>query len=285
MTWEEIASLEAPAADARIAYGAEAPQFGDLRLPWGAGPHPLAIVVHGGCWRAANDLEHVAPLAAALGRLGVATWTLEYRRIGDPGGGWTGTFDDVAAGVEFVRTLARRHPLDLARAILLGHSAGGHLALWLAGRGKLPAQSPLASRSPGSAAPPAGNPRAAAPLRLRGVVALAAIGDLGAYAEGRGYCPESVAPLLGGARAEVPERYAQASPSELLPLGLPFHLVHGALDRIVPVEQSVKLAERARARGDDASLRVIDAAGHFDLIAPFAPAWAAVEQAVLALLA
>ncbi len=270
VTWGETSRLPAPPVDSRVQYGDDPLQFGELRLPEGPGPHPLAVVIHGGCWRAENDLQHISPASGALANRGVATWTLEYRRIGDAGGGWTGTFDDVARGTDFVRTLAQRFPIDLDRVVLVGHSAGGHLALWLAARRNLPPESPLFGRDP---------------LPVRGVVSLAAITDLATFGEGSAYCNASVAPLLGGSPREVPERYVQASPIRLLPLGVPSRLVHGARDSLVPVEQSRGFAEQATGKGDDVRLSVIDGAGHFDLIAPFAPAWKEVEETILDLLA
>jgi acetyl esterase/lipase len=268
VTWEEIARLPVPPADHRVEYGSHPLQFGELRLPGGPGPHPVAVVIHGGCWRSEYDLQHISNASEALTRAGIATWTLEYRRIGDAGGGWTGTFEDVAAGTDYLRTLAQQFPLDLDRVALLGHSAGGHLALWLAARPNLPEQSALSSPDP---------------LPVRGVVSLAGIPDLRAYSGPNG-CNSAVVPLLGGTPDEVPERYSQASPIELLPLGVPQRLVHGARDAIVPVEQSRRYVARARERGDDAQLRLVEGAGHFDLIAPFAPAWTAVEEAVRSLL-
>lgn len=269
VTWEKISGLPAPPADKRISYGDDSLNFGDLRIPRGPGPHPLAVVVHGGCWRSENDLRHASHLSAALTRAGIATWTIEYRRIGDTGGGWTGTFADVARGTDYVRTLAGRFPLDLSRVVLVGHSAGGQLALWLAARRNLPQDSPLVSTDP---------------LRVRGVVSLAGITDLRTFSVGSAYCNASVAPLLGGTPEKVPERYAQASPIELLPIGVPQRLLHGVLDRFVPVEQSLSFARRAREKGDDAEALLIEGAGHFDLIAPFAPTWTQVEQAVVSLL-
>jgi acetyl esterase/lipase len=242
--------------------------FGDLRVPRGAGRFPVAVIVHGGCWRSQYDLVHLGSLAAALGDAGIATWSLEFRRIGDAGGGWPGTFDDVAQGADHLRTLARECPLDLERVVLVGHSAGGHLALWLAARKKLPAESPI---------------RSANPLAVRGVVALAGIADVRGYGSLPGFCNDSVELLLGGSPKKVPERYAQANPFELLPFGVPLRLVHGALDTIVRLEQSQRFVAEARAKGDDARAVVIDAAGHFDLIAPFSPAWPTVEKTVLAL--
>ncbi len=236
----------------RIRYGDDPLQFGDLRLPQGTGPHPVAIVVHGGCWMAEYNLDHLANFSAALARAGMAVWTIEYRRVGNPGGGWPGTFEDVARAAEHVRVLARRFPLDLERLIAAGHSAGGHLVLWLAAQRRIP---------------------------LRGVVSLAGITDL-RRAAAEHVCGDAVAQLLGGAT----DLYKQTSPMELLPLRVPTRLVHGALDRIVPLDFSKNYEARARKAGDDARLIVLPGAGHFELIAPQSAAWKTVEEAVLSVL-
>jgi acetyl esterase/lipase len=268
VTWKQIAAMPVPPADHTIAYGSDPLAFGELRLPPGSAPHPVAIVLHGGCWRSEYDLKHICPLSAALTESGIATWTLEYRRIGDAGGGWPGTFDDVARGADHLRELASRFSLDLTRVVAVGHSAGGQLALWLAARKNLPASSALHSANP---------------LPLRGVVALAAITDLREYARDSSYCNASVPLLLGGTAAEVPDRYAETSPIELLPLGVPVRLVHGNGDKVVPLAQSQVFAAAAKGRGDDARFVPVEGAGHFDLISPAAPAWREVERAVLEL--
>jgi pimeloyl-ACP methyl ester carboxylesterase len=124
-----------PAAEARLAYGQEPLQFGDLRLPPGAGPHPVAVVVHGGSWKAMHNLIHTGHMCVALAGAGIATWNVEYRRVGDPGGGWPGSLEDVVAAA----THARRLPgIDAGRIVLVGHSAGGHLALLAGARTGLP---------------------------------------------------------------------------------------------------------------------------------------------------
>lgn len=265
MTSKDLAALPQPPADHTVAYGDAPQQFGELRLPGGPGPHPVAIVIHGGCWEAPYGLDHVRSLCASLAAAGVATWSLEYRRLGDAGGGWPGTFEDVAHGADFVRRLARSHRLDLDRVVAVGHSAGGHLALWLAARQRLPAGSPL---------------RGEDPLLLRGVVSLAGIADLRDAAE-RPICGEAPIHLLGGRPEQVPERLLIASPVENLPFGVPQTLVFGALDRIVPPEHGRLHLEAATHAGDTAALRILDGCGHFELIHPASRAWPEVRDAVL----
>ena len=266
LTFEDITKLPAPPASFRIAYGSDPSQFGELRLPSGKGPFPVAVVIHGGCWYSEYDLKHLASLSAALTGLGIATWSLEYRRIGNVGGGWPGTFQDVANGTDYLRVLAHTHALDLKRVITVGHSAGGQLALWLAARSHLPKDSPLYSPDP---------------LRLRGVVALAGITDLRTY---RPNCGDAVNKLLGGSPDEVPLRYQQTSPIELLPMRVPQRLIHGDRDDKVPLSQSNDYEAQAKTRHDDVKLTVVAGAGHFDLIAPGSSAWRAVENAVRSLL-
>lgn len=267
LSFGEVEKLPAPPADHRIAYGDDPLQFGDLRLPPGKGPHPVVIVIHGGCWYSEYDLKHVSAFSAALTRTaGVATWSLEYRRVGDAGGGWPGTFQDVARGADYLRVLARTYPLDLRRVIVVGHSAGGQLALWLAARKRLPKDSPLYSPDP---------------VPLRGIVSLAGITDLRRYASG---CGGAVTKLLGGSPDGEPLRYRQTSPIELLPLKVKQRLIHGLLDKIVPPEQSRDYEVAARRRGDDVRLVTVSGAGHFDLIAPQSSAWPAVREAIRSLL-
>ncbi|HMA36210.1 MAG TPA: alpha/beta hydrolase [Chloroflexia bacterium] len=265
---ETILDLPPPPADARIPYGPGPLQFGDLRLPAGPGPYPLAIVIHGGYWLNAYSLDHIGHLCAALTRAGVATWSLEYRRLGDPGGGWPGTFQDVAAGADYLRTLAPRYHLDLGRVVAVGHSAGGQLALWLAARPHRPATDPLYT---------------ADPLPLRGVVSLAGVVDLQRAWElqlGNGVVEQ----LLGGTPAAVPARYAATSPRALLPLGVPQRLIHGSADPIVPFALSQAYQVAATAAGDDARLVALPGAGHFEPIDPRSRQWPIVQDTVLALL-
>jgi len=267
--WADIVALARPEPGQRVTYGGAPSQFGELRLPAGDGPFPVVVLVHGGCWRVEYGLDHIAPLAADLVEHGVATWALEYRRLGEPGGGFPGTFDDLAAGFGHLERLADSQPLDLDRVVLAGHSAGGHLALWLAARHRLPPEHRWHAKSaPG----------------LRGVVGLAAIGDLERYAEGEGACNRSAAELLGEDAQARASRLALISPDRLLPPAVPVHLIHGREDAIVALDQSVIHAARIRAAGGEAARHIIEGAGHFDLIAPFAPSWVEVRSVLLALL-
>lgn len=266
LTYREVEQSPHPPADRRVAYGGDPLQFGELRLPKGKGPHPVAVIIHGGCWLSEYDVKHVGSFAAALTKAGVATWTVEYRRVGDGGGGWPGTFADVALAADHLRVLARPHHLDLKRVVAVGHSAGGQLALWLAARRRLPKSSEL---------------YAPAPLRLRGVVSLAGITDMKGFGP---RCNGAVRKLLGGTPEEFPLRYEQTSPVGLLPLKVPQSLIHGLLDGIVPLEHARAYAAAALRRGDKIELIVLEGAGHFDLIAPQSSAWTAVERAVFSLL-
>ena len=208
------------------------------------------MVVHGGAWEATYNLIHTGRLCVALAEAGIATWNVEYRSRGDVGGMWPGAGDDVAAAIEFVDELAERYPLDRERVVLVGHSAGGHLVLWGAKRAGLP------------------------------VVALAAVSDLRESAERVG--PEgAVARFLGGMPSEIPERYEEASPRELLPLGVPQILVHGDADDGVPYAQSVSYVDAA---GGEADLVTLDGAGHFEPIDPQAREWSQTFGAIHALL-
>ena len=266
ISFSDIEKLPQPQADYRIAYGNDPLQFGDLRLPKTKGQHPIVIVIHGGCWFAQYDLAHLNSFCEALTRLGAAIWSLEYRRIGNDGGGFPGTFQDVAQGTDFLRALAKKYPLDLKHVIVIGHSAGGQLALWLAARKNLPHDSVL---------------YAANPLPLNGVISLAGITDLRKY---RPDCDDAVTKLLGGSPEQFAARYQQTSPIELLPVKIPVRLIHGAKDTIVPLELGKEFSVAAKSKGEQVTLTVLEDAGHFELISPQAKDWAVIEKAVLTLL-
>jgi acetyl esterase/lipase len=248
--------LAAPAApaDLRVAYGDYADQHIDLYLPVQSKLHPLIILIHGGCWQERFGLAPLEPSAAALRDLGFAVANIEYRRLGGAGG-WPQTFTDVAAAADHLRTLAAQHPFDLTRVHTVGHSAGGHLALWLAARAKLPPACPLYQ---------------ADPLPIQAVIALAALGDLPAAAE-RQLCGGVVPDLV----AHDATNYAWASPAALLPLGVPHTHLIGADDTIVPPEYVAAFVAAAQAAGDPATLIELPATGHFELTTPGTAAWAA----------
>ncbi len=268
MSARDAMALPRPEAQHQIVYGPEPLQFGELRLPDGVGPHPVAIVIHGGCWLAEYDLGYMSSLAAALTADGVATWSIEYRRVGDDGGGWPGTFDDVAAAADHLRGIAADCGLDLERVVTVGHSAGGHLALWLAARSGLSLDDGF---------------RGAAPLEMSGVVSLAGIPDLAAFVSLEG-CGAAIPGLLGGQPTDHPERLGRASPIEMLPLGVSQILVVGALDPIVPRTQADDYATTAGKAGDRVGVKEIAGAGHFELVDPSSSAWPAVRAAVLEML-
>jgi len=210
-------------------------------------------------------------MADALKAGGIATWNIEYRRLGQRGGGWPGTYLDVGRAVDYLTKLARQYPIDLDRVIVVGHSAGGHLAMWAAARSRLPTSSPLYVRNP---------------LRVRGVVDLAGPVDMTANIPGyEGLCRDTViTSLLGGTPATVPERYQHTSAIRLLPLGIPQVLVGGTHEEFVPLPLMVSYAETARRTGDSVRLIVIPGAGHFEIASPRSSAWPRVESAIRSLL-
>jgi acetyl esterase/lipase len=236
----------------REAYGDHRSQRAELHLPDGPGPYPVVVVLHGGFWRARRSLRYMRPICADLARNGWAAWNVEYRRVGrSDGGGWPATFADVGAGIDHLATLDAR--LDLNRVAALGHSAGGHLALWGAARPSLPD----------------GAPGAAPRVRITaGVAGLAAASDLEAtpdlYAPGG-----AVLDLMGCTPTSAPDdRYALANPIRRLPLGVPVLLIHGDADETVPPRRSRDFAAAARAAGDQVTLIEPSGKGHRTAIDP-----------------
>lgn len=250
----------APVADQKIAYGSDEFQFGELRLPKSAGPHPVAIVIHGGCWLSQYGLGYMGHVSAALAEAGVATWNIEYRRVGNPGGGWPGTFEDVAKATDYLREIAGKYSLDLNRVVAVGHSAGGHLALLLGARAQFKK----------------GNP-----LRLQGVVSLAGITDLRKTGTA---CDKEVIQFTGGEAKDKAAIYDQASPIALLPLGVKQKIVQGEADNIIPMAMATDYVQATKKKNDRAELIVIEKAGHFEIVDPKSAAWPSVQQAVLSLL-
>ncbi len=268
LTEADVMAMSAPAPDHKVHYGELPLQFGHLRLPDGEGPFPVVVFIHGGCWLAEYGIDHVGPLEVALTDLGFAVWSLEYRRVGDEGGGWPGTFLDVGRGTDYLRVLAEDHSLDLDRVLAAGHSAGGHLALWLAARYRIPPGADLFEDHP---------------IRVAGVVGLAPAADLEGLHE-RGTCGNAVHRLMGGSPAEAPARYATASPMRLAPIPVPQKLLIGAHDATWgPAGESYH--RRALEQGaEDVDLVVAPNSGHFELIVPGTETWSRVTEAFRALL-
>lgn len=250
LTWSELGDMPLPAPGERITYGKGAQQFGELRLPKGDGPFPVVVVIHGGCWQNAFDYVYMTRLAAWFTEHGVATWTIEYRRLGDGGGGWPGTFLDVAAATDALRDIAAKSRLDLNRVYAAGHSAGGQLALWLASRTNLSESSELYRKDP---------------VAIRSVLGLAAITNLEKCRVGPpNSCHSSVEPLLGGGPDRVRSRYAETSPSQRLPLGVPQIFIQGEKDPIVEAASVREYVEAAKKSGDGAIILSLPDAGHFE---------------------
>jgi acetyl esterase/lipase len=253
-------------APLRLAYDADKFQFGDLYLPGESaahGPLPVAILIHGGYWRNRYGLELLDGLAVSLTQRGVAAWNIEYRRVGDPGGGWPGTFLDVARAAEELKTLASAHNLDLSRVVAIGHSAGGHLAFWLAARPRVPVGSAIAPN--------------AEPLALAGAISLAGVVDLH-LAYQLHLSNDAVVELLGGTPDVAPERYAAASPAALLPLGVRQVVIHGDSDVNVPIEVSQSYVAAARAAGDRVTYLEPEGVDHWDVINAESAIWARTLQ-------
>jgi acetyl esterase/lipase len=261
LAWPDLLERPRPQPTTTISYGDQAMQRVDLWLPEGKGPHPTVLMVHGGCWQTEiADRRIMNWIAEDLRRRGVAVWNIDYRGIDREGGGYPGTFLDAGAAADALRTHASRHNLDIDPLVATGHSAGGHLALWLAGRPRLPASSPL---------------RSANPLPIAAVVSLGGLPDLeeAARPPGSGCGTEVVAKLTGG-------RFADTSVPRLAPLGVKQVLVNGMQDRIIPTAYAEGYAAPMRAAGDDVRVRMIDRTGHVELIAPETPAWAATVEEI-----
>lgn len=261
VTWNELKVRPRPTTPHRIPYGNDPAQFVELWLPDGPGPFPTVVLIHGGCWQAKVDTIGLTNyIADDLRKRGIAVWNLEYRSIDQAGGGYPGTFLDVAAGADALRLHAAQYGLRTDKIVAIGHSAGGHLALWLAARRKIAASSPLAAKDP---------------LPLSAVVSLAGLPDLEEVQANKGYgCGPDCIPLL------TKSSYADTSPALLLPLGLPYWLINGDKDTIAPPVSGASFHAKARAAHDVATLEVVPGTGHFDLIAPETKAWAYVADLV-----
>lgn len=253
MTYTDFQQLEQPTSPRAIAYGDDLLQHVELWLPEGKGPHPVVFLVHGGCWQtriAKADIMN--RMADEFVKRGVAVWNIEYRGVDVEGGGYPGTFADVAAAADLLEQRGERFGLDTSRVVAVGHSAGGHLALWLAGRHKIEADSPLHADDPPG---------------LKAVISIGGLPDLEeARVEASGACGADTIDLLVGTSRD--DRFADTSPVELLPLGTPQVLVSGGEDVIAPPRFAQGYAAKVEASGDDVRVVTIPSQGHFELITP-----------------
>lgn len=261
MVWPDLLERPRPEPSAEIRYGEDQMQVVDLWLPQGEGPHPTVLMVHGGCWTTEiADRRIMNWIADDLRKRGIAVWNIDYRGVDRSGGGYPGTFLDAAAAADALRANAERYDLDIDPLVAVGHSAGGHLALWLAGRPRLPASSPL---------------RTADPVRIDTAISLGGLPDLeeAERPPGSGCGAEVIQQLTGG-------RFADTSVPRLAPLGVSQVLINGRQDRIIPLPYAEGYAAPMRAAGDDVKVRVIDRTGHVELVAPETAAWAAAVQEI-----
>lgn len=256
MPAEDILSQPQPPPDERVAYSSDPNQFLDVRVPRTQGPHSVLLNIHGGFWRAKYDLAHAGHLCEALRTVGIATLNIEYRRVGNAGGGWPGTFEDVRAAYRFVRQQGARFHLDLNRVGVMGHSAGGQLALC------------LAAHEPS----------------VRQVISLAGVVNL-KRAFALHLSNDAVAEFLGGKPDTVPEHYREADPLELRIPQAEQSLLHGAADDTVPPEFSRDYVRQKKKAGESVQLIEIPRAGHFELIDPGSEAYRQVKSSVLAAMA
>lgn len=253
-TSEDILSKKPPEADLRMHYGSGDYQFADVRIPEGRRPHPTVFFIHGGYWRAKYDLTYAGHLCHALKQAGIASWNVEYRRVGNPGGGWPGSFEDIRSA--YRELLETQHkgalpPLDVQHLCVVGHSAGGQLALCLAAFEKTVTRV----------------------LSLAGVLDLRRAWELH-------LSNDAVAEFLGGSPAEVPDHYREASPAEKpIPHAIQ-KLIHGTADDSVPYEISQSYAERKKKLGEKVELITLPKIGHFEIVDPASAVWGKVQQTI-----
>ena len=263
MRWPDLLNRPQPKPDATIAYGADPLQHVGLWLPKKAGAHPVVLMVHGGCWQtevAKADIMNW--IADDLRKRGIAVWNVEYRGVDRPGGGYPGTFLDVAHAADLLQRDARKYHLRADKIVVVGHSAGGHLALWLAARGGLPKESPL---------------YAPHPVKLAAAISLGGLPDLQAASvpPGNTCDSEPVAKLVGAPSASRPDVYADTSPAALPDPSIPVTLVNATLDRIAPPAFAKAYAVKRKAH------RVTIAyEGHVELITPGTKSWGATVRVI-----
>lgn len=267
MKLDAYLALTGPSPTAKLAYGPAPSQYAELFVPHGAGPFPVAVLVHGGCWTSKfGGIAQFRNMAGALAARGIAVWNVEYRRVDEEGGGYPGMYLDMHAALDLLAANASAHKLDLERVVAVGHSAGGQLVQWIAGRSRIPAGSPLYH--------PDG-------LKVDRIVSLGGLADLRHEAALiKSSCDRDIAQLAGTPSAERPDVLVDTNAADLMPNGSRTWLVTGALDTISPPRVAHDYAARANAAGDKAEVVILPDASHYDEVAATSPAWPQVLRVI-----
>ncbi|MET0858422.1 MAG: alpha/beta hydrolase [Telluria sp.] len=267
MNLADYLALSGPAPTARIAYGSAPSQYAELFRPAGAGPFPVVVLVHGGCWTIKfGGIEQMRNLAGALAAQGIAVWNVEDRRADEDGGGYPGTYQDINAALDMLGTQAARNRLDLSRIVAVGHSAGGQLVQWIAGRARIPASSPLFQRDP---------------LPVREIISLGGLADLRNERDLiKSSCGRDTVQLAGEPSSTRPDVFADTNAAELIPNGSRTVLITGELDTVSPPRAAHDYAARARKAGDQASVIILPGASHYDEVAAGSPSFKLVLAAI-----
>jgi acetyl esterase/lipase len=267
MKLADYMALNGPAPTSRVAYGSAPSQYAELFLPQGAGPFPVAVLVHGGCWTEQfGGIAQLRNMAGALVKRGIAVWNVEYRRVDEAGGGYPGMYEDMHAALDALAAQGKTRRLDLERVVAVGHSAGGQLVQWIAGRARIPATSVL---------------HRTAMLPVRAVVSLGGLADLRRErALIKSSCGRDTPELAGLPSATRPDVYVDTNAAELVPNGSHTILVTGELDTISPPRVAHDYAARARALGDSAEVVILPGASHYDEVAASSPSWPLVAAAI-----
>ncbi len=268
MTLNDYMALDGPNPTAHIAYGPAPLQYVEFLKPAGTGPFPIVVLIHGGCFmNRYQGIPQMRGMAGALAAKGIAVWNIEYRGLDSTGGGYPGTFLDVRSAMDLLAAQSKARRLDTSRLVVVGHSAGAALALWAAGRARLPESSPLYE---------------AHPLPVPKVVALGGFANLRSMVESsRQTCGFSMGRLTGAPSAKRPDVFVDTNPFDLTPNGSETVFINGDRDSIVPPGQTADDAARIRARGDGAQTIVLPKASHYDEVAVTSPSWPLVERAIL----
>ncbi|MFC0132295.1 alpha/beta hydrolase [Massilia eurypsychrophila] len=267
MKLADYLALSGPAPTAKIAYGSAPSQYVELFRPAGDGPFPVVVLVHGGCWTIKfGGIEQMRNLAGALAAQGIAVWNVEYRRVDEDGGGYPGTYQDMHGALELLGEHAGRHKLDLERIVAVGHSAGGQLVQWIAGRARIAPSSPLFRTQI---------------LPVRQIISLGGLADLRHEAALiKSSCGRDTVQLAGVASSARPDIFSDTNAADLMPNGSNTVLITGEFDTVSPPRVATDYAARARAAGDSASVIVLPGASHYDEVAAGSPAFQLVLPAI-----